>query len=71
LTINHFRANLEVVNAGLYGEGPGTLSNIENALLSEIFYWECTGSIAVPRNIVDIFDIDERHNSGSGGYKHV
>jgi hypothetical protein len=44
------------VNAGVYGEGPGTLSNTENALMSAMCYWECTGILTVPRNLVDIFD---------------
>jgi hypothetical protein len=45
-----------VVNAGEYGEGPGTLSNTENALLTVMCYWECIGSLAVPGNLVDIFE---------------
>jgi hypothetical protein len=46
----------EVVNADKYGEGPGTLSNTENELLTVICYWECTGSLTVPGNLVYIFD---------------
>jgi hypothetical protein len=45
-----------VVNAGEYGEGPGTLSNTENALLNVMCYWKCTGILTAPGNLVDIFD---------------
>jgi hypothetical protein len=50
------KSSEEVVNTGKYSEGTGTLSNTENELLTVMCYWECTGSLAVPRNLVHFFD---------------
>jgi hypothetical protein len=61
-----------VVNEGDYGEGPGTLSSTENALLTVMCYWECTGSLAVPRNLVYIFDNQSLWSRLRGGeYRRV